>query len=81
MVCKEHSHSRLSFQRNTTDLLLQPLQTSLSLLIPSLTQDSLLLDLQGRAAALALLHFLLHSAVSKETLQLLLLDQSVIQVR
>ena len=77
---RRSSFNRLSFQQHTTDLLLSPLQTALPLLIPSLAQDSLLLDLQGRTASLALLHFLLQSPIGGEALRLLLLDQSVLQV-
>ena len=71
---------RLTIQQNTFDLLLQPLQTALSLLIPSLAQDTLLTNLQGRSAALSLLNLLLQSSVGDGTLQILLVERDVIRV-
>ena len=72
--------SRLTIQQNTFDLLLQPLQAALPLLVPSLAQDTLLTNLQGRTAALSLLNLLLQSSVGDETLQLLLVERDVIRV-
>lgn len=72
--------SRLTIQQNTFDLLLQPLQASLSLLVPSLAQDTLLTNLQGRTAALSLLNLLLQSSVGDETLQFLCVERDVIRV-
>lgn len=71
---------RLTIQQNTFDLLLQPLQAALSLLIPSLAQDTLLTNLQGRSAALSLLNLLLQSSVGDGTLQILLVERDVIRV-
>lgn len=72
--------SRLAIQQNTFDLLLQPLQSALSLLVPSLAQDTLLTDLQGRTAALSLMNLLLQSSVGDVTLQLVLAERDVIRV-
>jgi len=62
-------------------LLVQPLQTALSLLVPSLAQDALLSDLQSRATALVLLHLLLQSSLGEEMMRLLLREKETIQVR
>ena len=62
-------------------MLVQPLQTALSLLVPSLAQDALLSDLQSRATALALLHLLLQSSLGEEMMRLLLREKETIQVR
>lgn len=71
---------RIAVQQNAADLLVQPLQTALSLLVPSLAQDALLSDLQSRATALALLRLLLQSDLGEETLRLLLREKETIQV-
>ena len=72
--------SRLTIQQNTFDLLLQPLQAALPLLIHSVAQDTLLTNLEGRTAALSLLNLLLQSSAGDGTLQLLLVERDVIRV-
>lgn len=62
------------------DILEQPLQAALPLLLPALAEDIVLPDLSGRSAALGLLNLLLRSSLGKEALTLLLEQPTTLHV-
>ena len=66
-------------QRDFQAFLVQPVMAVLPLLVPSLLEDTGLNDLQGRAAALALLTLLYESEVGPEVEKLVLAREDVLK--